>query len=163
MLDFLLRFTLPAAYDLLPVPMYSVSADASLIAIALQESNCSKRRQDGTGPARSFWQFENGGIKGVLTHRATAGHARAALVALCYSPTLTAADIRAIVEHNDVLACAFARLLLWTLPQPLALRTQPDHGWAQYIAAWRPGAPRPLDWPGNFNRAWSAVAAAHDS
>lgn len=158
MTDFLLRFILPAAYDVLPVQMYSLPSDAMLLATALQESGCASRKQTPIGPARSFWQFENGGINGVLTHRSTAATARTVLAALCYSPTLRAGEIRLILEHNDVLACAFARMLLWTLPTPLAPREAPELAWTQYVDAWRPGAPRPKDWPGNFTRAWAAVA-----
>lgn len=163
MLGHLYRFILAPAYDVLPPQMASSSADAMLLAIALQESHCASRRQGGNGPARGFWQFELTGVKGVLAHRSTASHARTALAALCYAPTMPAADIRNALEHNDVLACVFARLLLWTLPSPLPPSTGSDFGWAQYIEGWRPGKPRPKDWPANFKRAWTIVAAGLDS
>lgn len=158
MVEYLIRFILPAAFDVLPPVMASTPAEAMLIAIALQESKCAARHQGGKGPARGFWQFETGGIAGVQKHRSTAVCTRGVLAALCYSPTLPAPEVRLAIEHNDVLACAFARLLLWTLPMPLpATRDDGDRGWAQYIDGWRPGKPRPNTWPGNYSRAWNAV------
>lgn len=162
MLSYLHRFTLPAAYDLLPLPMATIEADAMLLAIALQESEATHRRQVN-GPARGFWQFEaGGGVKGVLTHPATAGLARSAMTALCYPRSPTPAAALVILEHNDVLACVFARLLLWTLPARLPGRTASALGWASYQRAWRPGKPRPADWPGNYTRAWALVEPKGD-
>lgn len=158
MVEHLIRFILPAAFDVLPPVMASTAAEAMLIAIALQESKCEERHQGGKGPARGFWQFETTGIAAVQKHRATAVCTRGVLAALCYPPKLPAPEIRLIIEHNDVLACAFARLLLWTLPHPLPpTRDDGEHGWAQYIDGWRPGKPRPKDWPANYARAWKAV------
>lgn len=159
MLQHLYRFILPAAYDVLPPQMASERSDAMLLAIALQESKCNARHQGGKGPARSFWQFETGGIAGVQTHRKTAVCLRGVLAALCYPPKMPAPEIRLAIEHNDVLACCLARLLLWTLPMPLPPREAVQLGWEQYIDGWRPGKPRPEDWPGNFKRAWQAVGA----
>lgn len=158
MLDYLGRFILPAAFDVLPAEMASPQAAAMLLAIALQESRCSARRQGGDGPARGFWQFEAGGIRGVLRHPDSMTPARALLPALCYPPTIDAMGIRNAIEHNDVLACAFARLLLWTLPGRLPERQMADIAWMQYLQAWRPGKPRAATWKGNFERAWSIAA-----
>lgn len=158
MLEHLGRFVVPAAFDVLPPAMMSPPATAMLLAIALQESKCVTRRQGGNGPARGFWQFETGGVAGVLLHAKSGPQARAALVALCYSPHLTAADVRTVIEHNDVLACVFARLLLWTLPDTLPGREAPQAGWLQYLRGWRPGKPHPETWAGNFDRAWNMAA-----
>jgi hypothetical protein len=155
MTAYLYRHVLPAAYDVLPHGMQSAEADAFLMAIALQESKCAYRKQIG-GPAKGFWQFEaGGGVKGVLTHHASKDAARSALVALSYPHAMTVPAIHAVLEHNDVLACVFARLLLWTLPEALPGEYQADEAWRQYLAAWRPGKPHKATWARNFDRAWA--------
>jgi hypothetical protein len=63
------------------------------------------------------------------------------------------------MEHHDVLAAAFSRLLLWTLPIRLPLVTETDLSWSQYREAWRPGRARPAAWPANYARAWAEVTA----
>lgn len=151
-------YVIPAAYALLPHAMASDRATAMLLAIALQESECANRRQV-RGPARSFWQFETGGILGILRHRASAAHVRAVLEALCYPKSLTAAEILATIEDNDVLACCCARLLLWTLPDALPGPDEADAAYRQYLSAWQPGKPRPKEWPGNYSAAWDLVTS----
>src|SRR5690606_12018619 len=64
-----------AGLALLPEPDSSREARAMLLAIALQESRFMHRRQIG-GPARGYWQFEVGGVRGVMTHRHTSTLAR---------------------------------------------------------------------------------------
>ena len=125
-----------------------------LIAIAMQESRWDERRQIG-GPARGFWQFEFGGIRGVLNHKASQPIIRKVLDRLDYN---YAPDTSyAAIEHNDVLAFAYARYLLWTLPSPLPKRGEPEEGWEQYLSAWRPGKPHLGTWDNYFNQAWEIV------
>jgi hypothetical protein len=131
-----------------------------LLAIALQESGLNHRRQvvDGgeVGPACSFWQFEKGGgCKGALAHHAAAPH----MAAICTAFNVSAdpASLWAAIQYQDIVAAAAARLLVYTLPS--ALPTQAATGWAQYVSAWRPGKPRPADWPYAWNTATSAVDA----
>lgn len=157
MLNYLHTFVVPAAYSVLPLKMNSPASTAMLLAIALQESKCCSRRQLEGGPARGFWQFETAGISGVRLHPASSAHLDRALVALCYASTLTVKPAQQIVEHNDVLACVYARLLLYTLPTSLPDRTEVNQGWAQYLDAWRPGKPIHHTWPANFARAWALV------
>jgi hypothetical protein len=61
------------------------------------------------------------------------------------------------LEHDDVLAAAFARLLLWTDRAPMPT-TDPE-GWAAYIRTWRPGKPHPAMWPKWWGEADKAVSA----
>jgi len=144
---------IPAAYALLPDQMASPRATAMLLAIGLQESKFRFRRQQPTGPARGVFQFEAmGGVKGVLTHQATKPHIEAVLSTLRYDANVM--RCHQAIEHNDVLACVFARLLLWTLPSPLPFKDQVNLGWEQYLEAWRPGRPHPDQWPDNFHEAW---------
>ena len=144
------------AYDgmisLLPSTMNSQQSFALLVAIALQESKLQYRRQI-RGPARGFWQFEQGGgVRGVLSHHSSREHIRAVLSALKYDDNESTSYVA--IEHNDVLACAYARLLLWTLPQPIAGRGEEAKAWEQYTSAWRPGKPHPETWGANFAEAW---------
>lgn len=157
-LDYLHRSVVPATYTLLPERMATQRATAMLLAIALQESKCIHRRQMGGGPARGFWQFEkDGGVAGVIAHHASRPAIGTVLETLRY-PVYADECYRAI-EHNDVLACAFARCLLWTLPAALPDRDEPDRAWSQYLDAWRPGTPHPETWAGYFDQAWRVVDA----
>lgn len=145
-----------AAATLLPAKMDSLQAWAQLYAIALQESRLDARRQIG-GPARGFWEFEYGGIVGVLNHPASYTLIRQVLGRLDYDDRPETSY--AAIEHNDVLAFCYARLLLWTLPGALPEANEPQAGWVQYESAWRPGVPRRATWDGYFSRAWMAATA----
>src|SRR5688500_12110907 len=117
-LQYVLRVVIPGALELLPPRMDTPAARALLLAIALQESGGLKhRRQMARGPARSFWQGEiTGGMILVLDHEATEEYAHAVLELLVYPTSGKGRDQRVweAIEHNDVLACALARLLLWS-------------------------------------------------
>ena len=119
------------AYTLLPPEMDLPAARPLLLAIALQESRADARRQivrylpesrkPVYGVARGFWQFEQaGGTTGVLEHPASARAAAQVCAALGFEAT--PATVHAALDRNDILACAFARLLLWTSPKALPLR-----------------------------------------
>lgn len=153
-----IRAAVAPALALLPEAMDTLPARAMLVAIALQESELEHRRQVN-GPARGFWQFElGGGVRGVLAHAQTERLARQTCERLNYPPHLDV--VHAAIEHNDVLAAVFARLLLWTLPGRLPggpVETEASYG--QYIDGWRPGKPKPGRWPSRYHRAWQAVTA----
>ena len=157
-LDYLHRLVLPVVYDLLPPEMNSPEATAMLLAICLQETQATFRKQMGDGPAMGFWQFERGGgVTEVLSHPTTAP----IITPLCeytlqYSPTPKACH--EALEHNDVLAGLFARLLLWLVPARLPHRDEVDLAYGQYIAGWRPGRPHPQTWPEHYRKAWLLVA-----
>lgn len=156
----LIQNAIAPALRLLPAKMDSDAAIAMLVGIALQESRLAHRRQVN-GPARGYWQFEQGGgVRGALTHPASRLHIRSVLAALDYDITADAADCYLAIEHNDILAACFARLLLWTLPDKLPAQTAPGSGWSQYIAAWHPGKPRRASWDGYFADAWELAAIA---
>lgn len=152
-LDYIARVVIPASMAMLPSKMDSAEARAELIAIGLQESRFKHRRQV-QGPALSFWQAESGGgFRGLLTHSATGELARGILRTMAYGEP-DDSDFAAI-EHNDILACIGARLLLWTHPGPLP-RTAAD-GWAYYLATWRPGKPKAATWPEFYAQAWELL------
>lgn len=143
-----------AACDLLPDRMNSPEAFANLYAIAGQESKLDERRQIG-GPARGFWQFEFGGIKGVLTHPASKPVIRSVLDRLDYDYSPDTSYVA--IEHNDVLAFAYARCLLWTIPDALSTAGESERAWRQYLEAWRPGKPHRSTWDAHYARAWVAA------
>lgn len=131
----------------------SAEARRFALAIALQESGLAHRRQVGSsgledGPAVSFWQFEmGGGCRGVLTHPVAAPMMRQ--VCADYRVEPTAPGLWDAMRYNDTVAACAARLLFYVLPD--ALPTTSAQGWAQYVAAWRPGKPKPGTWAANWN------------
>ena len=147
------------ALGLLPSTMDSVQARVMLFAIGLQESRFTDRvqrpRKPGgkPGPARGFWQFEEGteksraGVTGVMLHAATAKHAER--ICELRGVPFEAHAIWAQLEHDDVLAACFARLLLWTDPKPLPALSDTWGAWALYVErTWRPGSPHRSTWAG---------------
>ena len=146
---------IPVALCWLPARMSTPEAIAMLLAIGLQESKFEYRKQVG-GPAKGFWQFEmGGGVRGVLTHGTTGPLVLPVLKLLGYSQ-----DSRACydaIQHNDVLAAVFARLLLWATPGRLPTMKETEKAWLYYLDGWRPGKPHPQTWEKNFNLAWDLV------
>ena len=154
-----MKFSFDLIYDCAsqfwPAKMISVESKAMLIAIGLQESRFEHRRQV-SGPARGFWQFEQGGgIHGVLNHAATRRLIRDALDQLRYDDSTW--TCYTAVEHNDVLAMTFARYLLWTVAGPLPVWGQHQHAWRYYVDGWRPGKPHRETWDAFYNQAWEHV------
>lgn len=131
--------TIRPAFALLPARMRSREAVTVLLTIGLQESKFQYRRQMGNGPARGLFQFEKmGAVDGVLQHRAS----RALALDVCRERGVAsvAGDVHSKLEHDDVLAAAFARLLLWTDPKALPALNDVDGAWQLYLRTWRPGA-----------------------
>jgi len=138
------------AFQLLPVKMDSPLARVILAAIGFQESGYQVRIQYGNGPARSYWQFENGrlaGINGVLTHRSAAKLAADVCKSLGVEPERMA--VWKAMETDDVLGAAFARLLMYT--DPFSLPDNQADAWEMYAKRlWRPGKPHPDKWPASW-------------
>lgn len=144
---------------LLPSRMTSPAAVAMIVAIALQESALKYRRQI-RGPARGYWQFELIGVQGVFKHHVTEEMARGIMRILDYKPTPEVAY--KAIEHNDVLAAALARLLLWQHPDPLADgRMDIQTGLNQYVKQWRPGRLRANKWEPSYTDAWNTVRTVY--
>jgi hypothetical protein len=128
---------------------------AITLAIGLQESRFTHRQQIG-GPARGFWQFEKGGgVSGVLRHHSTSEYARA----VCSDRGVLADEsaVYARLDQDDVLAAAFARLLLWTDPKSMPALGEVDRAWDLYARTWRPGKPHRQTWDALYHRAMEAV------
>ncbi|MHC9085354.1 hypothetical protein ACYX7E_09980 [Luteimonas sp. RIT-PG2_3] len=155
-MDQIIKSVIGPGLSLLPAKMDSARARVMLIAIGLQESRMVHRRQI-KGPARGLWQFERGGgVQGVLSHRASRPYALTTCAERGVDPTALAVYNK--LERDDVLACAFARLLLWTDPPSLPEIGKADDAWALYIRTWRPGKPHRSSWDDLYRQAVSAVA-----
>lgn len=164
----LLRAVIEPALSLLPPNMRGPEACAMLLAIALQESGLRHRAQVG-GPARGLWQFEIGGVRGVLDHPASWDHAQDWCEAWLYPIhrdqdghvlTTTVEQAHRQLRDNDLMACVFARLALWRLPDALVEEGRIEAAWGQYIEAWGPGKPHRNRFDDNWSTAWAAVDAA---
>lgn len=145
-------YTIPAALSLLPAKMASPQAWGLLLAIAGQETDFRHREQVG-GPARGLPQFERPTVGLVLAHPVIGPIAIDVARRLLYRPESW--QIYEAMADNDVLACAFARLLLWPDPHPLPEEHEQDAAWAYYARVWKPGRPHPETWAVNWQRAWS--------
>lgn len=133
-------------------------AHVLLLAIGLQEGRLIHRRQI-KGPARGLWMFEQGGgVKGVLTHKASAYDA----VKVCYARGVGSStkDVYERLEHDDILSCCFARLLLFTDPRSLPMIGDTDSAWAYYLRNWNPGKPHLKTWPEMYERGHNLLMAA---
>lgn len=148
------------------------NARAMLYAIAGQEAGWQHRfqiskRADGTsyrGPARGLWQFElGGGVRGVLEHEASNTIAYRVATGFvgdfAYGGYTGETAVWAVLPYEDVLAAAFARLLLWTdrrkLPDPS--QANAEVAWGIYNSVWRPGKPHKAKWAANWLAAVKVV------
>jgi hypothetical protein len=139
-------------------PFASPEAEVMLLAVAMQESGCRARRQEN-GPARGLWQFESGpgsALDGLIANGRTADR-YLALVSAFDLPGYPRWEVHGALEHNDQLACALARLLLWSHHAPLPEVGHEAAAWHQYLALWRPGRPRPDDWSASYAAALAGV------
>lgn len=157
-----IRAAIVPALQLLPAKFDSREARTLMLGIGLQESRFEFRRQLGNGPARGFWQFEEGtrtsrgGVWGVYLHSASADLLRR----LCHDRDVPfdPKPIWAALEVDDVLAAGVARLMLYTNPKSLPAVGDADGGWAYYLNTWRPGRPHPETWPALYAQALAATA-----
>jgi hypothetical protein len=164
-LDAILRTAINPALGMLPVKMESDAARIMLLAIGLQESRLSYRFQKVTGdpyakgPARGLWQFERGGgVVGVMTHHATKELARE--ICKAREVPFDSVLIHARLEFDDILAAAFARLLLWADAKPLpGVDGGVDSAWDCYVRNWRPGKPHRHTWDDFHTQAREQVSA----
>lgn len=149
-----IKASIQKGLELLPASMDSINARVMLYAIGLQESRFTYRYQilggnDGKvarkGPARGFWQFEQGGaLPGLMSLPHTKEHARTVCSAL--GVPFDSQAIWSAFENNDELAAAFARLLIYSDPKPLPSLSETDAAWDYYIRCWRPGKPHRKTW-----------------
>lgn len=151
---------IPCSMGLLPEKFDSFEARAMLLAIGLQESRFEHRKQIG-GPAHGFWQFELGGgvrgVRGLIFRKAeTKALAKSVLLNIGYQDATVVERYEAIV-HNDVLACLFARILLYSHPDSLPSRGNAEEAWQYYLWTWRPGKPHRQTWDKFYAQAWEGM------
>jgi len=152
------------AYKLLPSTLYSPNASVQVLATCGQESGFTDRVQRGGGPAHGWPQFELGkpgtgaGVYGVFEYPVAHDWLKEVCAArhVAFDPI----SIYEAIITDDVLALALARLGYYTNRRPLPLLGQEDAAWAYYVSTWRPGKPRPKDWPSNYRAALVAVQKA---
>ncbi|MGL4756188.1 MAG: hypothetical protein ACRCXB_27875 [Aeromonadaceae bacterium] len=150
-----IELAIDPAMSLLPEKMRSDKARVMLLAISLQESRLTHRKQIG-GPAKSFLQFESGGgVKGVMSHKASAEHAKFLCAALAVP--FDRDSIFKAMEFNDVLAFGLGRLLLYTDPKSLPEIGDAQGSWDLYQRVWRPGKPHRQTWDELYKTAVAAV------
>lgn len=154
-LDTFRRVALDPGLNLLPQRMDTTDARVMIVTICLHESLLRHRWQLGRdlvprGPARGYPQFELAGVRGVFRHRATRKLIRIICEELDIDPTPQAAH--EAMRWCDTLAVCLARLLLWTLPQPLP-HDDVAEAERQYLAAWRPGKHDPERFRNAYQRA----------
>lgn len=140
---FYFRIVQPTLTEVETITGIKVTKDAEIMvtAIAGQESNWQYRRQIG-GPARSYWQFEEGGgVKGLFSVVPD----KMKLICAAWDIPFDIGVVFEAMAWHDQLACAMARLLLWTDARPLP--SNQEDGWNYYLDNWRPGAPHPDRWP----------------
>ncbi len=140
---------------LLPALLTTRGSKTMLLAIALQESGLKHRRQI-TGPARGLWQFERIAVTHVLQHAASAAMALDVCKARGVVPE--SRSVHDALMRDDLLACAFARLNLFTDAQPLPCVGEIAAAWATYKRVWKPGKPHLNRWQDNYPLAVEAVA-----
>lgn len=140
------REAINEAFELLPANMDTRMRRVLVAAYGYQETSYLTRIQYNDGPARSYWQFENGplaAINGVLNHKATKIMAIAVCGARGVQPERMA--VWKAMETDDVLGAAFAALLIYT--DPFELPTTPQDAWEMYAnRLWRPGKPHASKW-----------------
>lgn len=146
LIEFINQGILTEGLNLLPKNMNSLNARAQLLKTGLQESKLTYRRQlistdrglQPLGPAAGLWQFERGGIQGVMNHRATSKHLKDICEQRGVAPRVE--DIWIAIQTDDVLAAALARLNYWWSHRSLPDMHDRDGSWEEYLWCWRPGA-----------------------
>lgn len=157
-----LKTDVAAGLALLPAKMDSLEASVLLYCTNRQE-NPKRLPQQVGGPAVGDYQFEKGGgVKGVMTHHASADLARAVCTARKVS--FDAGSIYQALKTDPILAAALARLLYYTDPKRM-----PDAGdeagtWALYLRTWRPGAyaRQPEELRAKWKKNYAEAMAAYD-
>lgn len=147
------RGAINEAFSLLPSTWDTRAARVCHAAFGWQETKFLHRRQlvkrNGVlveaGPACGFWQMEKtGGVSGVMNFGGLVT-SKAMQVCNVRGVPWRRDDIWLALSQDDVLAAAFARLLMYT--DAFKLPTTQEDAWAMYLRVWRPGRPHPEFWP----------------
>lgn len=145
---------LTAALAMMPPNFDTPQARVMLLSIGLQESELCFHIQCN-GPAHGLWQFERSGVIAALS--TPTAHAIMPDICAKLGVPFDATSIYQALPHNDVLAAIVARLLLWADRDTLPALGDSSGAYSYYLANWRPGKPRPHDWPINYAKALSTI------
>lgn len=158
MLDAIRRTILHPALALLPESLSGREAEVLLLASGLAASGFQTRR-DARGPGRGYWRALPDGVMvgGVLR----AAQTRDLAVAVCDARQVPpiAERVYSALEHDDLLAAALARLLLWSDPAGLPSLGDEAGAWACYQCHWAVDEAARRDWPAHYQRALAACPA----
>lgn len=159
-----LQLDIEAGLALLPVTLRTAQAKILLYATSRQENPKRLPKQVG-GPAVGDYQFESGGgVRGVLEHSSTS--ALAASVCKARGIAVLRLTVYEALQHDPVLAAAFARLFYYTDPGRIPAVGDEQGAWDVYLRTWRPGAfkrqPEELraKWSKSYNDAMVAYGLA---
>lgn len=135
MLAAIRRSILNPALALLPESLSGREAEVLLLTTGLAASGFRNRR-DARSQGRGYWRAEPDGVMvgGVLR----AVQTRDLAVAVCDARQVPpiAERVYSALEHDDVLAAALARLLLWSDPAGLPPLGDEAGAWACYQRHW---------------------------
>lgn len=146
------------ALALLPAHMDTPQARVQELAMGGQESGYRTRQQNG-GPAHGLWQNERPVQQLLLQNPASAAEVHHLCSSRAVAPQ--ASDMYWAILTDDIFAAGIARLILWCDPDPLPALGDESAAWDCYVRNWRPGKPRPADWPKNYRAALAAVTGAN--
>lgn len=157
-IDFYETILLPAAINVAAQfpTLAGFKADYFLLAVAGQESAWSDRVQSG-GPARGFWQCEQGGIlRGVMS-----GQYSSILERVCdlYAVPNDEGTVFEALAWHDTLAYAVARLGLFMDPHKLPALNDEAGAWDVYLRVWQPGKPSRNRWGIVYAEAMAALTS----
>lgn len=134
----------------------SVEEHTMLLAIAGVESAWSQRTQQPVAYAHSFWQWERGGVLGLMRDDETSKQV-AVLCGMAGVPFQSTGIWNYMAKPEaDNFSAAMSRLLLWTDPSPLP-KTM-DDGFDYYVRNWRPGKPYEPRWAAVWSQAVAAIS-----
>lgn len=168
----LLRDVIVPALRLLGPPLATREAAVLLLAIALQESGLElkyrrqvlARRDPRTGQttllpvgrALSWWQIEPPTLVDCISRHARTREALAELGTL----EEILADPNVVLRWSELSGAVVARGIMRLDPRPLPAVGDRPGGWAFYRGCWRPGKPRPKEWPAAYAAALEAYRQA---
>lgn len=135
-----LQLDIEAGLELLPAGMCTAQAKVQLYATSRQENPKRLPKQVG-GPAVGDYQFESGGgVRGVLEFDSPTVRKAVADVCRARGVAPSRLSVYEAMQHDPVLAAAFARLFYYTDPGRLPAIGDEQSAWELYLRIWRPGA-----------------------
>ena len=129
-----------------------------VVAAMVQESDMLEVVQRPTGPGRGMAQFEGGETQalGGLLKLPQVAWVRTSITELGWPLDREILHWACMVDQR--VSALLARALYWSDPAPL--QDDEQIAYAIFTRCWRPGKPRPQDWPRSWRMAGEIVSAA---